>query len=211
MPGALTRYHAQGIDVYPVPLQQLQGGHTAAPGFPSLGIYTPGVVIFPIAVQREANQKAFPLEEGGPILGQKGAVGLNGKGEPYLRRLLGPGAGGKGLKKGEPCHCGLAALEGEGHRASGLRCLKGPVNELFRRGTVHPAHAGLLPVLGLVLIKAVPAPQIAGAGGGLDEKIHKSHVGILLIGSGWNCHRRGWASERRCSLCRRSLCFQSSA
>ena len=211
MPGALTRHHTQGVDIYPVPLQQLQGRHTAAPGFPSLGIYTPGIVIFPIAVQREANQKSLPLEKSGPILGQEGAVGLNGEGKRYLRRLLGPGAGGKGLKKREPCHRRLAALEGESHRASGFRCLEGPVNELFRCGTVHPAHAGLLPVLGLVLIKAVSAPQIAGAGGGLDEKIHKSHIGILLIGFGWNCRRRGWASERRCSFCRRSLRFRSSA
>ena len=103
-----------------------------------------------------------------PLVGEQGAVGLQGVPHPHPCRLFLPDIGGEGPEKVEPRHRRLPALEPEGDfRRASPHVLEGPVDDRLGGAFLHHPVAVGLPVAGHIVVEAVAASHIAQGGGGL--------------------------------------------
>ena len=184
-PGVGGVDRAEHVELGAVLLQEAGGGEHAVEDRPPAEVVTVGVVQLARAVDAEPDEVVVLGEEGGPLVVEKDAVGLQGALDGHAGRHVSAFGRTCPPEELEPHQRRLAALPGDGH-------LRDP---LGRRGLrdvgLHQliAHAEVAARIEVFLLEeeAVVAAQVAASPGGLRHDVERGD----FVG----CHHRSMVRE----------------
>ena len=178
--GQLTGHDTEQVRFDPVGIQQPKGMSRSVPCAMSGGVQPVEVVDLLCAVQREAHEERVGFEKGGPRLIQADAVGLDAV-EHREAALQGALRFQKELKKLQPGKGRFAALKQKMDAAAVLGGGEGLFDQLSCHFVGEQPHVFAGPAAGNIVIKAVPAAQVAQAGRWLDEECIVFHRDTLRV------------------------------
>ena len=172
--GQLAGHDTEQVRFDPVGIQKPKGMSRSVPCAMSGSVQPVEVVDLLCAVQREAHEERVGFEKGGPRLIQADAVGLDAV-EHREAALQGALRFQKELKKLQPGKGRFAALKQKMDAAAFLCGCKSLFNQFSCHFMGKQSHIFAGSAVGNIVIKAVPAAQIAQAGRWLDEKCIMFH------------------------------------
>src|SRR5262249_52046093 len=138
--GALAMHDGEGVEVHPMSLEDLQSAQHFVEGGAAALVHTIEVVEFARAVDAQADEKLFSMEEFTPGVVQEDSVGLESIGDlpavpvPFLQR---DGLG----KELHPHERGLPALPDEQHLGPRWLCFDLAAHIRLQHLRCHPAAA----------------------------------------------------------------------
>ena len=170
VPRHVRRHDGQDIVIHAVPLQTRDSRLHAAEAALAGRVHAQRVLNLRRAVERHAQQIPVPREKRRPFVVNQRAVRLHAAVNGHVPAPEPPDIVLQLFKKGQPRDHRLASLKDQRKRVPPLgQRLERALEQLCARFIAHYAVIRHVAVLRQVVIKAIPASQIAQAGRGLDH------------------------------------------